>query len=317
MPAQIHVAVAVIINQKNEVLISLRAKDVHQGGLWEFPGGKLEAGESVLDALRREVKEELNLCIVKTSAFKKIHHQYSDRTVLLDIWRVDSFTGEPRGAEGQQIKWQAIADLNDREFPAANRDIIMSLQLPQRYLITGSFENHQDFKSKLETSLNNGISLVQLRCKNMPADEYRQLAEASILLCEKYNAMLLFNTTQELFTDIRRNCTAKTGLHLSSKMLEDLQTRPVDNNALLSVSCHTDKEIEKAKLLNADIVLLSPVKETRSHPGIKGIGWQKFSDISSTLNTPVYALGGMSAADLADAKVAGAQGVAAISSFWG
>jgi len=312
----LHIAVAIITNQQNKVLISLRSNRAHQGGLWEFPGGKLETGESALDALKREIKEELNISIDKASPFKKIQYQYSDKAVLLDIWRVESFSGEPEGAEGQQIKWHTISDLSENEFPAANRGIIMSLQLPQRYMITGSFENHKDFKFKLEASLKSGISLVQLRCKKTSETEYKQLAEISIQLCKKYNATLLFNTTIELFKQLNAS-TGESGLHLNSQMLDTLQSRPITANLLLSVSCHNRTEIEKAKLLDADIILLSPVKETRSHPGVKGIGWNKFTEIAENINQPVYALGGLSEADLTDAALSGAQGVAAISGFWG
>ena len=84
----VHVAVAIILNKNKEVLISLRAKDVHQGGLWEFPGGKLEKNESVYDALKREIYEELNISILKASAFKKINFNYTDKQVLLDIWKI-------------------------------------------------------------------------------------------------------------------------------------------------------------------------------------------------------------------------------------
>ena len=312
----LHVAVAIITHQKNKVLISLRSNSVHQGGLWEFPGGKLETGESVLDALKREIKEELNITIDKASPFKKIQYQYSDKAVLLDIWRVELFSGEPEGAEGQQIKWQSISDLKENDFPAANRAIIMALQLPQRYMITGSFENQQDFKYRLEASLKKGISLVQLRCKKTSETEYKQLAEISIQLCKKYNASLLFNTTIELFKELNANAV-DSGLHLNSQMLDSIQSRPIAADLLLSVSCHNSTEIEKAKQLGADIILLSPVKETRSHPGVKGIGWNKFTEIAENINQPVYALGGMSESDLTDAELSGAQGVAAISGFWG
>ena len=311
MPSLVHVAVAIIINQYNQVLISLRKKDAHQGGLWEFPGGKVEQDESVLDALKREVHEELDISIRSAYLFKKIHHQYTDRAVLLEIWKVDSYTGEPKGIEGQQVKWQAIDKLNIDKFPAANRGIIQALKLPDKYMITGEFKNHKDFELKLENSLKNGISLVQLRCKNTPDDEYKQLIEIARILCAKYGASLLLNTSAEMFLS-----SGADGLHLNSQMLNSIESRPVSSDSLLSVSCHSKSEIEKAKQLTADIILLSPVKETRSHPGVQGIGWEKFTDLAINIDVPVYALGGMTADDLYDAKKSGAQGVAAISSFW-
>lgn len=309
--AVVHVAVAVITNKQNQVLISLRPEKVHQGGLWEFPGGKLEAGESVIDALKREISEELGIKVLNAQPLKTIQHNYTDKSVLLDVWKIDSFSGEPHGAEGQDIKWQDLDQLCCEDFPAANRGIIQTMLLPEKYMITGSFESQDDFLKRLESSLKNGISLVQLRCKNLTDVEYLELADKAVSLCSSYQSKLLLNTSPEVF--LKSNAD---GLQLSSHYLHSVNKRPVDDSLLLSASCHTKEDIEQARKLNADIILLSPVKETKSHPGVKGIGWQKFSELISVTGTPVYALGGMSETDLRDAKQAGAQGVAAISSFW-
>jgi len=311
MPALVHVAVAIITNQNNQVLISLRNKKSHQGGLWEFPGGKLEKNETVFNALKREIKEELNVSIHSAFAFKAIQFHYADKSVLLDVWKVESFSGKPEGAEGQKIKWKNIDELNASDFPEANGVIIRLLKLPEKYMITGSFESDEDFECKLESSLKKGISLVQLRSKKTTEKEYKKLTKIAKCLCEKYNAILLLNSSVDVFLD-----STTDGLHLTSQMLHSIQSRPVDDNFMLSVSCHTNAEIEKAKSLKADIILLSPVKETKSHPGVKGIGWEKFTEIVAGVKTPVYALGGMAEKDLPEAKKSGAQGVAAISSFW-
>ena len=111
----VQVAVAIIVNQDNEVLISLRPNSSHQGGLWEFPGGKLEIGESVEDALKRELLEELNIDLLESQSFKIIQHQYADKTVQLNIYIVSSFRGEAKGAEGQLIEWKSIDQLNPLE----------------------------------------------------------------------------------------------------------------------------------------------------------------------------------------------------------
>ncbi len=307
----IHVAVGVIINSQNEVLISLRHKSAHQGGLWEFPGGKVEAGESVFDALKREISEELDIVVKKAEPFKLIQHQYADKSVCLDIWIVESFSGEPAGAEGQPIKWQPINQLNTSEFPAANRPIIHSLILPEKYMITGVFEGAADFLARLENSLKKAISLVQMRCKALSDSDFLLLAEQARLICEKYNAKLLLNTKPSIF-----NQTKADGLHLNSKQLYLLKKRPVNDVCLLSVSCHTPEDIKQAERLSADIILVSPVKKTSSHPGVKGIGWAGFAALVSGASVPAYALGGMGTLDIEDAKSNKAQGVAAISSFW-
>lgn len=309
--SDVHVAVAVIKNTSNEVLISLRPDDVHQGGFWEFPGGKVEEGESVLDALKREIFEELGIEVVGAQAYKTIRHNYSDKTVILDVWQVDEFIGEPRGVEGQLVKWQRVSQLKVEDFPAANRSIVLSLLLPDKYMITGSFKTQDEFANRLENSLKKGISIVQLRCKNCSDDEYLSLAVMAQLLCESYQAILLLNTTLDVF-----NQTRAQGLHLSGQRLHEFKSRPVGDTNILSASCHTHDDIEKAKKLNADIILLSPVKETKSHPGVEGIGWEKFEKMISSNEIPAYALGGMTSDDIVQARSAGAQGIAAISNLW-
>jgi len=312
MPAsETHVVAAVITNAENQVLISLRAPDAHMGNLWEFPGGKVEAGETAFEALQRELDEELGIRLNTAQPFKQIQYDYPDKTVRLDVWKVETFEGEPRGIEGQQIQWQPIHRLKPEQFPAANKLIIKALQLSDKYMITGSFENPEQFISQLENCLIKGISLVQLRSKNIGDQAFMQLAEQASALCSKQNAILLLNTRPEMFRQLDAD-----GLHLSSQQLYSVSQRPVDSQTLLSVSCHTEQDIDQAEQLAADIILLSPVKETTSHPGVPGIGWQQFSRLAARTSTPIYALGGMTAEDMEDAKAAGAQGVAAISAFW-
>ena len=141
----VHVAVAAIVNDKNQVLIAKRPDHVHQGGLWEFPGGKLEEEETVKQALLREIKEELNISISSYEPLIQIKYDYKDKSVLLDVKLVREYSGDPVGVEGQPIKWKNISDLNQLAFPSANKNIISALQLPDSYMITGKFESKEDF----------------------------------------------------------------------------------------------------------------------------------------------------------------------------
>lgn len=308
----VHVAVAAIVNENNEVLIARRPDHVHQGGLWEFPGGKLEAGESTEQALRREIDEELGIHIDQAQPLIQIIHHYHDKSVLLDVCRVSGFTGTPRGREGQPVRWQHIDDLCPEEFPAANAPIIRALQLPAHYVITGEFTDHDDLNSRLQRILQAGARLIQLRVKNeVMGKSMAELAAGAYALCDRYGARLLINTGVDEFIPETAH-----GLHLSSGRLMNCNARPVDAKLLLSVSCHNEDELHQAQKLGADIILLSPVKETSSHPGVPGIGWRRFAALVSKVNSPVYALGGMSPADVDDARRAGGQGIAAISAFW-
>ncbi|MCW9023049.1 MAG: thiamine phosphate synthase [Gammaproteobacteria bacterium] len=188
----------------------------------------------------------------------------------------------------------------------------MPTHFPDYYMITGKFKDKNDFRAKLETALQQGNKIVQLRCKNIEdTSEYLELAKIAERVCKQYDAILLLATSLEIF-----NQSQAAGLHLTSQSLHQYERRPVNSDKLLSVSCHTEDDMQRANELGADILLLSPVKETSSHPGVPGIGWEQFNTMVSTVQRPVYALGGMEAADLEDAHKAGAQGIAAISSFW-
>ncbi len=122
-----HVAVAVIVQQQR-VLIALRKPEQHLGGFWEFPGGKVEADETVVDALTREIDEELGVQIKHAEPLIEIKHDYPDKSVCLDVWWVDDFTGEAVGKEQQQIKWCPINELAEQSFPAANEPILAAIQ---------------------------------------------------------------------------------------------------------------------------------------------------------------------------------------------
>ena len=155
-----------------------RASD-HLGGLWEFPGGKVESGESVPAALSRELQEELGIRVIQARPLIRIPYRYPDRNVLLDVWRVEQFEGKAHGAEGQPLLWVEPEHLNQYEFPAANRPIVTAARLPSAYLITPEPDisfGRDTFLSKLQAALARGIRLVQLRAKSLPKTSLMELA---------------------------------------------------------------------------------------------------------------------------------------------
>lgn len=125
---RVHVAVGVIIDDHHNILLAFRSKDAHQGGLWEFPGGKVETGESVEDALARELLEELGLHVTASRPLIKITHDYTDKSVLLDVWWVDAFSGQPEGKEGQPIEWVAAKHIDNYNFPKASQAIVAAVK---------------------------------------------------------------------------------------------------------------------------------------------------------------------------------------------
>lgn len=187
----------------------------------------------------------------------------------------------------------------------------MSRTLPAHYMITGKFADHKDFQDKLERALKSGPKVVQLRCKGMSDAEYLEMARLAEAICRRFEAPLFLATTVELFAE-----TGADGLHLSSDRLGGFSERPIAADKLLSVSCHTEADLALADRLGADILLLSPVKPTASHPDLPGLGWDRFREMTVGLEQPVYALGGMQLEDMNDAQAAGAQGIAATTGYW-
>ena len=125
---KVHVAVGVLINTDGHILLAKRSAHQHQGNLWEFPGGKVESGESILGALIREFQEEVNVTIKSAEPLIEISHDYGDKEVLLDVWLSAEFTGEAKGNENQRIEWVAVNKLSSYDFPEANKAIIEKLE---------------------------------------------------------------------------------------------------------------------------------------------------------------------------------------------
>jgi 8-oxo-dGTP diphosphatase len=313
MDEPLHVAVGVIFGTDGRILIARRPPNVHQGDLWEFPGGKLEAGETALTALQRELHEELGIVIDPARCFplKKIFHCYGDRSVLLDIWRVDSYQGVAQGRENQPLAWCLPGELEPLQFPAANREIIRLLQLPPLLAVTGNCDSKEEFIRKITAVLDRGIKLIQFRQPHLPDATAKLWITEALTLCEQYNARLLLNSSPKLFQQVPAH-----GLHVNASRLLTLQARPVDGNTLFSASCHNKTELEWAVRLGADFALLSPVQPTASHPGAAALGWGGFQDHASQFSLPVYALGGLQERDLGVARQAGAHGIAGIGAFW-
>lgn len=306
----VHVAAAAVFDAHGRVLIARRPEYAHQGGLWEFPGGKVESGETVRAALARELHEELGIDVQQTRPLIRVWHDYPDKSVLLDVWRVDGFCGEAHGREGQPLNWVQPCDLPDYEFPAANQAIVRAVQLPSLYLITPNLgDDIPGFLQQLERRLSDGIRLVQLRAKSLPEDDYLSLARQCLSMCEKHGATLLLNAAPEVVTMVGAH-----GVHLDSGRLGSLAARP--NAKWVSASCHSLEQLRQAEKLGVDFVMLSPVAATASHPDTVPLGWEQFQRLTEQANCPVFALGGMTPADLQQAFEYGAQGVAAIRALW-
>lgn len=180
---RIHVVAAVIRGTDGRILIARRADTQHQGGLWEFPGGKVEEGEGVEAALARELREELGIEVTRSRALIKVSHDYPDKQVLLDVREVEAFTGEPHGAEGQPLEWVSPRDLAQYEFPGANKPIVAAARLPDQYLITPDGLEVPKMLKGIQKAVANGTRLIQLRAPDMYDPKYRDVAVDAVGLC--------------------------------------------------------------------------------------------------------------------------------------
>jgi len=125
---QVLVAVGVIYDPKQGYFICRRATHQHQGGKWEFPGGKVEQAETVQQALTRELQEEIGIDVKAAKPLLVIEHSYSDKVVKLDVWLVTEFTGIAQSLEGLENRWVQLNELEQLDFPEANRPIINVLR---------------------------------------------------------------------------------------------------------------------------------------------------------------------------------------------
>jgi len=305
----LHVAVGVIRNPEDgRILLTRRAQKVQQGGLWEFPGGKLEADESPQQALNRELREEVGIEVHHARPLLKIKHRYPELEVLLDVWQVVGYSGTPYGREGQAMVWAKPNELSNYSFPAANYPIIAAARLPDRYAILDGVDS-SSIAIKLERLKKQGITLLQFRCKSVPVSEITQIYQQVAAFCKKNAITLLCNSDQSF------EAHTNDGIHLTARRLLTLNHRPRGFN-WVAASCHNLGELEHAQRIGVDFAVLAPVMPTSTHPNAPALGWPTVSSLVSDTNIPVFAMGGLKATDLQRAVDAGCQGIAGISAFF-
>jgi 8-oxo-dGTP diphosphatase len=313
----LHVAVGVIVNADGKILIAKRPLSAHQGGLWEFPGGKVDAGETIERALVRELHEELAIDVLASQPLIQIRHHYPDKSVLLDVHKITQFLGTPIGNEGQPIQWVDAKELNNFAFPAANRPIISAINLPEKYAITGAYLNSVDFMVRLNRVLAMDLRIVQFRVADFCVNTHKSLLDEAIQAVNQSNGRLVINSSLTEFDLLTHSLPdKKLGLHLNHHHAAAINARPVGQEVLFGISCHNAEEITHAQNIGADYLLLSPVLPTDSHPSAKLLGWESFSALAELANIPVYALGGVGEEHIKTAQSCGAQGVAGISAWW-
>ncbi len=303
-----HVAVGVISNAEGKLLISQRGAALAWGGLWEFPGGKLEAGETPRQALDRELQEELGITVISAEPLITLTYQYPDVTVKLYAFSVGQFAGMVCSTLGQVCHWVAPAELNQYPFLAANKAVICAAQLPAWYAILDD-AGQIKLMDNLDHLLACGITLIQARLKQSSPEAVGYFLDRAYPLCKQQGVKLLINSAVPCTGGNRAD-----GIHLTRQDLLSCQHRP-ENQQWVAASCHNLPELLHAQKIGVDFVVLSPVQTTLSHPGALPLGWQRFAQLVEAVNLPVYGLGGLATDQLDKVRQLGGQGIAAIRAF--
>ncbi|MEP7061204.1 MAG: Nudix family hydrolase [Betaproteobacteria bacterium] len=304
------VAAAVILRDDGGVLLAQRPAGKPYAGYWEFPGGKLEPGETPRHALDRELREELGLDVVRAAPWFIQRHDYPHADVELNFFRVFAWRGEPVGHDGQAFAWQVPGTIDVAPLLPANTRVLAALTLPVLYGITCADDaGEAAFLVGAERAFAQGLRLAVVREKTWPVARLESFAAAMLALASAHGARLLLNGDEAL---ARRLGFA--GVHWTAQRLAAATSRP--DAMMVAASLHTREELAKASRLGLDFGMLGPVRVTPTHGDTAPLGFDGFAALIDRAELPVFALGGLTMGDLGVAIEHGAHGVALRRAAW-
>jgi 8-oxo-dGTP diphosphatase len=301
----VEVAAAVIQRPDGAFLLAQRPAGKVYADYWEFPGGKVEPGETPARALSRELQEELGIEVELAYPWITRVFTYPHATVRLRFYKVLQWKNQPHPRENQAIVWQSPDAPMAAPMLPANAPVLASLRLPSEYAITEAGKlGVPRMLSLLEKRLDAGLKLLQVREPELAPAQRELFTGQAIRLARQYGCKVM----------VKASFPGADGIHFTADELQKLQKRPQD--LLAAASCHTRQELERAMELELDFAVLGPVRPTASHTAARPLGWQEFSALLQEPSIPVYAIGGLTRADLDTAWRAGAHGLAMISGAW-
>ena len=314
---EIFVAAGLILKPDGSLLLGQRPADKPWPGWWELPGGKIEAGETVLQALARELKEEIDIDVTEASPWVNYVHEYPKNIVHLAFCKVTGWTGTPRGLENQQLAWvNPKGPIHVGPLLPATEPPLHWLKLPERYLLTSinTTENLHPFLQQLEQAARQGVGMVQFREPAWAAQPGQAAAleaafQAVLAACREHGLLCLVNSTHPAHW-----WTQADGVQVRAQDLASIN-RPALNVKWLGASVHSANDLALARSAGADFAVLGHVLPTPSHPGQTALGWDGFEALAQHAGMPVYAIGGQSGDTLKQAQRHGAHGVAALRGF--
>lgn len=292
----IEVAAAVIQRPDGAFLLAQRPAGKVYAGYWEFPGGKIEPGEAAEKALARELNEELGIEVAHAYPWITRVYTYPHGTVRLQFFRIVAWRNEPHPLEDQAISWQACGAPLAAPMLPANAPVLAALALPTEYAVT---DTRRFGLAHLEARLRAGLKLVQVREPALSAEARKRFTQQVIELAHRYGCKVM----------LKEPFPGADGIHFTASQLLQLDSRPGDG--LAAASCHSREELERAMALGLDFAVLGPIRDKSP-----ALGWDRFRELVRYCSIPVYAIGGLTRADLEDAWRAGAHGVAMIRGAW-
>ncbi len=309
----VRVAAGVVLREDGQVLLAQRPPGKAYAGYWEFPGGKIELGESPRAALARELAEELGISVRHAVPWLIRRFVYPHAQVELNFFRVLAWDGEPIGHDGQAFQWQTPDRLTVKPMVPANAPILRALSLPSIYGITMASDLGEEiFLARAELAFAHGLRLLQLREKEWPRERQRLFAANLKRRAAAFGAKLLLNGSAA--DAIAWGCD---GVHWTAANLMAATARPnLPAGMLCAASCHNRAELQQAMALDLDFAVLGSVLATPTHPGVVPLGWDEWASIAAATTLPVYALGGLVCADLGTAMSRGAHGIALRRGAW-
>ena len=298
----VEVAAAVIQRPDGAFLLAQRPQGKVYAGYWEFPGGKVEPGEPAARALARELHEELGIDVETAYPWITRVFTYPHATVRLNFFRVTRWRGEPHPKEDQAMAWQRLGTNMVSPMLPANAPVLASLALPAEYAVTDATRwGSAAMLEKLERGLQRGLKLLQVREPGLRGSELMIFQEQAMARARRHGCKVMTKAPHP----------GADGIHFTAAELMHLTERP--ENMLAAASCHTREELERAMQLELDFAVVGPVKEKA---GSVPLGWERFAGIVRGSTIPIYAIGGLTRADMEDAWRAGAHGLAMIRGAW-
>lgn len=310
MSKLVNVAAGVIRASDGRFLLGRRAPGTFYPGYWEFPGGKVEGGESPAMALVRELHEELGIIVDECWPWLVREHHYEHARVRLHFFEVPRWHGEVNDHVHSELAWASAEESVCEPMLPANGPIFKALRLPRFIGITHAAEIGIEPQLRaLEAAFASGLECVQVREPGMNEAALGRFAAEVSARAREHRAIVLINAAPQLAQRL-----GVDGVQLNSRALMQCERRP--NLEWVGASCHDREQLERAARLGVDFALLGPIRETTTHPAARGIGWQRFTELASGLPMPIVALGGLGPDDWLAARSAGAHGIAAIRGAW-